>query len=128
VTYPQRVFECGDVVIVDKETPTRCVNRRKLCGAISNHSVSYEDVQAVLYSFMENLGISGWSVERLDHPSFIQGRAATMCLHDNEIGVLGEINPTTLEQFGLENPIAAFEIDIEKLMSERVGRGGDNNL
>jgi phenylalanyl-tRNA synthetase beta chain len=128
VTYPQRVFECGDVVIIDKETPTRCVNRRKLCGAISNHSVSYEDVQAVLYSFMENLGISGWSVERLDHPSFIQGRAATMCLHGNEIVVLGEINPTTLEQFGLENPIAAFEIDVEQLMSERVGRGGDNNL
>jgi phenylalanyl-tRNA synthetase beta chain len=128
VTYPQRVFECGDVVVIDKKTPTRCVNQRKLSGAISDYTVSYEDVQAVLYSFMGNLGMSGWSVERLNHSSFIQGRVATIRLHGTEIGILGEINPTILEQFGLENPVAAFEIDIEKIMSERVGKGVDNNL
>jgi phenylalanyl-tRNA synthetase beta chain len=125
VTYPQRIFECGDVVLVDNKAPTRTVNRRKLSGAMGDHTVSYENIQAIVYSLMENLGTSGWSVEMLIHPSFIQGRAATIRLHSSEIGVLGEINPIVLERFGLESPVAAFEIDLDTLLSDRIGRNSE---
>jgi phenylalanyl-tRNA synthetase beta chain len=127
VAYPQKIFECGDVVLVDKNAATGAVNRRKLSGAICNYSVSYEDAQAVVYSLLRNVGVQGWSVERLDHQSFIRGRAARMILNNHEIGLLGEINPTVLERFGLENPLAAFEIDVEKLMSERAGTASQSN-
>jgi len=123
VTYPQRVFECGDVVLIDGNEATRTVNRRKLSGAICDHTVSYEDIQAVLYSLMYNLGIKAWSIDRLDNISFIRGRAAVMSLHDSKVGILGEIDPTILQRFAVENPVAAFEIDVEKLLSERVDRG-----
>jgi len=119
VAYPQKVFECGDVVLVDNRAATRSVNRRKLSAAICDHITSYEDIQAVLYALLQNLGIEAWSVNRLDSSSFIHGRAATVAIHDSELGVLGEINPTALERFGLENPVAAFEIDLEKLMSAK---------
>lgn len=123
VTYPQRVFECGDVVLIDGNEATRTVNRRKLSGAICDHTVSYEDIQAVLYSLMYNLGIKAWSIDRLDNISFIRGRAAVMSLHGSKVGILGEIDPTILQRFAVENPVAAFEIDVEKLLSERVDRG-----
>jgi len=119
VSYPQRVFECGDVVLVDEKMPTRTLNRRKLSGAICDYTVSYEDIQAVIYSLLQNLGVKEWSVDRLDHPSFIRGRAGMLMVHGHEAGVLGEVNPPVLERLGLENPIAAFEVDVETLMSER---------
>ena len=127
VTYPQRVFECGDVVLIDSSAATRSVVRRKLSGAICDHTVSYEDIQAVLYSLVQNLGIRTWSVDRLNHPSLIRGRAARMLLRDGEVGILGEVNPAILERFGLENPVAAFEIDIEKLMFEREKKSRNGN-
>ncbi len=127
VTYPQRVFECGDVVLVDTSAVTGSVVRRKLSGAICDHTVSYEDIQAVLYSLIQNLGIKTWSVNRLNHPSFIRGRAATLLLRDSEVGILGEIDPTILERFGLENPVAAFEIDVEELILERDRKSRNGN-
>ncbi len=128
VEYPQRVFECGDVVLVDKSMATRTVNRRKLSGAICDYSVSYEDAQAVAYSLMSNLRVEQWSTDKLDHPFFIRGRAATMILHNNEVGVLGEVEPAILERFGLENPIAAFELDVERLMSDRRDANVESNV
>jgi len=128
VSYPQRVFECGDVVLVDNSMATRTANRRKLSGAICNYTVSYEDAQAVVYSLMRNLGEEQWSADRLDHPFFIRGRAATMSLHNDRIGVLGEVDPAILERFGLENPVAAFEIDVEKLMSDPRSSNIESNV
>jgi len=128
VAYPQKVFECGDVILVDEKIATRTVNQRKLSGAVCDYRVSYEDVQAVVYSLMRNLGVKEWSVDRLDHPSFIRGRAAAMSLGDSKVGVLGEVDPTILERFGLENPIAAFEIDVEELMSERRISRSESNV
>ena len=119
VSYPQRVFECGDVVLVDSKAATRSVNMRKLSAAICDHTISYEDIQAVLYSLLQNLGIETWSINRLEYPLFIRGRAATVAIHDSELGVLGEINPIVLERFGLENPVAALEIDLQRLMSAK---------
>jgi len=128
VAYPQRVFECGDVVVVDRKIATRTMNRRKLSGVICHHAVSYEDVQAVVYSLMRNLGVTEWSVDRLDRPSFVRGRAAAMSLRGHNLGVLGEIDPSVLERFGLENPTAAFEIDVEELMPERRSGSGESNV
>ena len=119
VSYPQRVFECGDVVLIDKNLPTRSMNRRKLGAVISNHIISYEDVQEVLYSLIQNLGVDGWSVSRTDDPAFIKGRVAVIKHQGKELGVLGEIDPTVLESFNLENPVAAFELDVEQLMTDR---------
>ncbi len=128
VTYPQKVFECGDVVLVNRKMATRTVNRRKLSGAICDHTVSYEDVQAVVYSLMRNLGVKEWSVGELESPCFIRGRAATISLCGRKVGALGEVNPLVLERFGLENPIAAFEIDVEELMSNRRNGCDEGNV
>ena len=128
VAYPQKVFECGDVVVVDRKAATKTLNRRRLSGVICNHTVSYEDVQAVVYSLIRNLGVKESSIERLDHPSFVRGRAAAMSLSGHKLGVLGEIDPSVLERFGIENPIAAFEIDVEESMPERRSSYEESNV
>lgn len=118
VSFPQKIFECGDVVLVDSKMETKTVNRRKVAGVISDHIASYEDIQAVVYALMENLGVRELRVDRLDNPSFVRGRAASVSIGGGEVGVLGEVDPLVLERFSLENPVAAFEIDVEKLMAE----------
>ena len=78
-----------------------------------DYKVSYEDVQASLYSLLRNAGVDGWHLERIEHSSFIKGRVAAVMISNEKVAVLGEIHPQLLENFNIENPVAAFEMDLE---------------
>jgi phenylalanyl-tRNA synthetase beta chain len=61
------------------------------------------------------MGLKNWEIRPVKHASFIEGRAAVIIVKRKELGVLGEIHPEVLNNFELENPTSAFEIDIEAL-------------
>ena len=63
-----------------------------------------------------NLGFKNVTAKETKHPSFLAGRAATLLLGDMEVGVVGEIHPEVLNNFELENPTGAFEIDLQKII------------
>jgi len=50
-----------------------------------------------------------------EHPSFLKGRAGSIIINGKTIGVIGELHPQVLINFGLQTPVAAFEINIEDL-------------
>jgi phenylalanyl-tRNA synthetase beta chain len=117
VDHPQKIFECGDVILVDREAETGTRVEGRIAAAISDFKVSYEDIQAVAYSLLNQLKIGEWKVERLDHPSFIKGRAAKIVLEDGEeLGFLGEVNPQVLEAFSLVNPTVSLEFKLKPLL------------
>lgn len=116
VAYPQRVFECGDVVSVDMAEPTRTKATRKLAAVICDFRASYEDAQAVVYSILRNMGLGQPEARGAQHPSFIRGRAAEVFVAGGPFGILGEIHPKVLNDFGLEYPASAFELDVSKII------------
>ena len=99
---------------------TRTDNQRKLAAAVADSKVSYEDIQSVLYGLLGNLDINEWSMDAREHPSFIEGRCAAVRLAGSDVGTVGEISPEVLIRFGLENPVAAFEINLEECFFSRV--------
>ena len=115
VPYPQNIFECGETVEINEITPTKTITRRKLAALVCNHKISYEDIQSNLYSLLRNAGANGWSLHRTEHSSFIKGRVASIKVSGVEAGIMGEIHPRILERFEIENPVGAFEIDLEKI-------------
>ena len=46
------------------------------------------------------------------HPSFITGRAASINDGTRQIGIFGEIHPQVIRNFGLEQPVVAFETEL----------------
>jgi phenylalanyl-tRNA synthetase beta chain len=66
-----------------------------------------------------NMGIA-WQIKPSMHPSFIEGRSGDVVVEDAIVGVIGEINPLVLTSWNLENPAAAFEISIGKLVSSKI--------
>jgi phenylalanyl-tRNA synthetase beta chain len=121
ISYPQRIFECGDVVILDEKKPTKTMKKRKLAGAICDYKVSYESIQSVLYAFLNNFGINNWSLSKTENSAFIKGRVASLQVNKskNYGGIIGEINPIVLNNFEIENPVAAFEIELEDLIKAK---------
>ena len=118
--YPQRIFEVGDVAIIDPSKENRVREERHLSAAIASSKVTLVDALVVLNSLARSLGVpiayappSG--NRRL--PSFIEGRCGLILLEGREeLGVVGEIHPEVIENFGLTVPIAAFEINLDKLL------------
>jgi len=110
--HPQKVFEIGDVVVLNEER--RPVNETHLACAISDFEVSFEEIQAVLYALFEILGLEP-RLEPWEEELFIRGRCAKVFVNERDVGLLGEISPEVLEKLELEYPVALMEVNVDKL-------------
>jgi len=115
VECPQKLFELGKVTLVDEERETRTRDEDRLAAIIYDANASFTEAKSTLEAFMMNFGLE-WQTEATEHPSFIGGRVGKTIVEGTEVGILGEINPKVLETWKLENPTAAFELDIEKII------------
>jgi phenylalanyl-tRNA synthetase beta chain len=114
VEYPQKIFEIGDVVLINEEKETMSQNVKKLACCIANSKVSYEEISSLLDALLRNLGFE-YKLKKIEHKSFIEGRVAGIFIKKEQIGIIGEISPQVLENWKIGMPIAAFEINLEKL-------------
>ena len=112
--YPQRIFEAGDVVVLDAASETGARNVKKLAAAIAGTRASYADIAPVLASFMESAGVK-YELRAAKNPTFIEGRVAEIIVKGSAIGVIGEIAPKVLNNWKIEMPVAAFELDLESV-------------
>jgi phenylalanyl-tRNA synthetase beta chain len=112
--YPQKIFEIGDVVIVDETFDERSLHDKRMAALHADYKAGYEDVQAVLYSFLRILNVK-FVVKRDSKNMMIEGRCASVLVNGEVVGLIGEIRPEVLLRFGLQTPVAAFEISLSKL-------------
>ena len=118
--FPQRMFEVSDVIKLDDNSETYTERRIHVAAVSSHPTANFTEIKSILESLLMNLGFENWTVKETSHPSFLQGRAATVSLDDVELGVVGEIHPEVLNNFELENPTSAFELDLQKIITARL--------
>ena len=114
VDYPQRIFECGDVVREKPGTETSTSVELRLGGAICDAKVSYESVQSVVYSFFKSIGLKMWHTTPSVHPAFIDGRVANLTDNGRALAIIGEVHPEVLNKFKIPNPVAVFEVNVDE--------------
>ena len=104
---PQRIFEVGEVVKHGK-------NRTLLAGAAIHSKASFTEAKSLVQAILSSAGFAS-EVSSEEHPSFVRGRCAAISVGADDIGVLGEVSPSTIEAFELKYPMIAFELDLERL-------------
>ena len=114
-SFPQCLFEVSDVGRINQRVETRCERRLHVAGVSSHSTANFTEIKSTVEALLHNMGLKRWEIKPTRHPSFIEGRTAAIYLKRREIGVLGEIHPEVLNNFELENPTSAFEIDIEEI-------------
>ncbi|ASJ14323.1 phenylalanine--tRNA ligase subunit beta [Thermococcus radiotolerans] len=115
--YPQRIFEVGKVTLIDEGRETKTVSESKLAVALAHPRVTFTEAKEILESAMRHLGFE-YGLEEIEHPSFIPGRVGRIIVNGKEIGIIGEIHPAVLENWGIEMPVAAFELFLRPLYRE----------
>ncbi len=114
VEYPQKIFELGKITVPDEKRETKTRDEDWLAAIISHPIASFSEIKSHLEAFFMNLGLE-WQIKETKHPSFISGRTGTVIVKGANVGILGEIHPTVLTTWKLENPTSAFEINMEKI-------------
>jgi phenylalanyl-tRNA synthetase beta chain len=114
--FPQKLFEVSDVVIQNSKTETMCERRLHIAVVLSHAKANFTEIKSAAEAFMVNAGVKRWKIKPADHPSFLEGRAASINIGDERIGAVGEVHPEILNNFGLENPTVAFEIDLDAMI------------
>lgn len=114
VSYPQNIFEVGDVVWISMEEETRTKTVRKVCGVVAHSKANFAEAKGVIDTFLKNLGIN-YTLEPCTHTGYIKGRGAHIISNKKILGSFGEVNLQTLENWGIEVPVASFELTVENL-------------
>jgi phenylalanyl-tRNA synthetase beta chain len=114
VEYPQKIFELGKVTLLDEKRETGTRDEDWLAAVTSHANASFSEIRSHLDAFFMNLGLK-WHIKETKHPSFIEGRAGTAIVNGTNVGILGEIHPQILTRWRLENPAAAFELNMQKI-------------
>jgi len=109
---PQKIFEVGDVVVLDKQSETGARNVRRAAAAIMGEGFGFTYMKAAAEALLRELG-STFEVQATWHPSFIDGRVAEFLIRGEKVGIVGELHPEVIVGFELENPIVVFEIDLK---------------
>ena len=107
---PQRIFEIADVVLEAR-------NVRHVAAAAIHHRASFTEAKSLVLSLLRDAGCVG-SIESLEDPNFIPGRAALVLGDGTEIGRFGEIHPRILEAYTLVQPVMALELRVDALRKD----------
>ncbi len=111
---PQRIFEVGDVVLLDEKAETGAREVRRLGACVIGKGADWSHIKAVVEAVAREFGLSP-EARPVDHPSFLEGRAAEFFWKGRKLGMAGEVHPEVLLSFELGHPVASLELDVEAL-------------
>jgi phenylalanyl-tRNA synthetase beta chain len=109
--YPQNIFEIGEVVLFDERAETCSRNPTKLAWAYAGNDANFTKAKQNLDFLMRNLGLK-YEIEEVEHTSFIPGRVGKISVAGKNLAYMGEVHPQVLDNFGIEQPVCAFEINL----------------
>jgi phenylalanyl-tRNA synthetase beta chain len=113
--YPHRLFEVGEISVPDPDSETG--SRTALaCGALIAHaSANFSEVHSCLDLLLFYLN-HPYSLEPVDHPSFLRGRGGRILSEGRPIGLIGELHPEVLEHWQVTMPTVVFELELDALI------------
>ncbi|MCL2157436.1 MAG: phenylalanine--tRNA ligase subunit beta [Methanobrevibacter sp.] len=109
---PQKIFEIGDVLYIDKTKETNINTIKKVAGAISHSTANFTEIKSTVAALLANLGYD-MTIQSSDNPTFIKGRVANVngdSANGKINGFFGEVSPEVISNFDLEYPVIAFEL------------------
>jgi phenylalanyl-tRNA synthetase beta chain len=111
VDYPQKIFEQG---LVTLRTGNLAEDAEKAAFALSHSKADFTEMKQALDGLMNSLGAT-YTVEESSEGAFIEGRSGKIRVNGKTVGIIGEIHPAVLVNWGLEMPVSALEINLTEL-------------
>ena len=121
------LFEIGSVFLRDgnHKEPERIAGI--LAGQVGDgiygnpyRNPDFFDIKGLVEGMLEVCGITEYTLQKTDVPTFHPGRNAEVLLGDTPVGTFGEVHPEVLENYDLPYKAYLFEFDLEALVDAAV--------
>lgn len=119
--YPHRLFEVGEVVSPDSTDGSAGRTALVLGAFIAHPTANFSEIHSCLDFLLFYLDVP-YSLEALEHPSFLTGRAGRILVRERPVGIIGELHPEVLEAWQVTMPAVVFELDVEWVAETTVRR------
>jgi phenylalanyl-tRNA synthetase beta chain len=110
--YPQKLFEIGKIF----KWAQNINEYWSLAAVVAHNAADYTEVKSIMQTLLNLSFGKSVTTKVASHPVFIHGRCASIIVDDQSVGILGEITPFAIDNFKLRVPVAAFELNISKLL------------
>ncbi|MCK4669713.1 MAG: phenylalanine--tRNA ligase subunit beta [Nanoarchaeota archaeon] len=112
--YPQNIFSIGNVFKENKKAETNVEEFTRIGVALCSLDSDYTKIRQIFDYLMRCLDLKVKFTDK-DHPSFIPGRCARISVNGKNVAYIGEICPEVLQNWDLQTPVAAFELNLGEL-------------
>ena len=121
------LFEIGGVFVRDgnQKEPERVAG--VLAGQIGDgvygnlyRDPDFFDIKGLVEGMLEVCGVTEYTLQKTDVPTFHPGRNAVVLLGETQVGTFGEAHPEVLENYDLPYKAYLFDFDLEALVSATV--------
>ncbi|XP_073144387.1 phenylalanine--tRNA ligase beta subunit, cytoplasmic-like isoform X2 [Henckelia pumila] len=121
---PIKIFEVGDVVLLNETKDVGASNRRYLAALYCGSTSGFELIHGLVDRIMEVIGTpfvipgdkTGYYIQSSEEPEFLPGRQATVIYKGKQIGTFGIVHPQVLDNFDIPDPCSFVELDIESFL------------
>ncbi len=111
---PIRIFEVGDILLVDNSEETGAKREVHLSAATYHEQSDFTEIRSTLDFIMTSLGVEkDYEIKAEKNPTYLEGRCGDIYFKGKKVGEIGEIHPEVLFNFKLEFPVAALELNLE---------------
>ncbi len=114
--YPHRIFEVGEVAVLDPAQNMGTRTDLLLASLISHPTANFSEMHSFLDILLYYLGIE-YRLDPAEHPLYLPGRCGRINASGREAGFIGELRPEVLERRQITMPSAAFEISLDVLLA-----------
>jgi len=112
-------FEVGNVFFPKQQPLVELpVEKKTLVMGMYGEDKDFFSLKGSVEELFETLGLKNYKYEtETSHATYHPGRCANIVYGDNHIlGTIGEVHPTVLDNYDIEVPVMAGEIDFNMLM------------
>ncbi|GMY15424.1 phenylalanine--tRNA ligase beta subunit, cytoplasmic isoform X2 [Fagus crenata] len=116
---PIKIFEVGDIVLLDDTKDVGATNRRHLAALYCGSTAGYEIIHGLVERIMQVVGRDPrdnnipYYLKPSDEPEFLLGTQASIIYKGKQIGTSGIVHPEVLNKFDIPDPCSYFELNIQ---------------
>jgi phenylalanyl-tRNA synthetase beta chain len=115
-SYPQKLFETGTVFTLENPISEKI----NFSSIIANPDANFTEIKSILQSALK----IGFDIEietkTTTHPTFTEGRCASIVVNSKPIGIIGEISSKTIENYKIRVPVVGLEISLSESILESI--------
>jgi phenylalanyl-tRNA synthetase beta chain len=115
--YPHRIFEIGKTVERDAKENEGSRTYNSLGFLLADREAGFNEVDAHALALFYYLSLEP-RLSPVEDPRFIPGRAAEIHVNGRRVGIMGEVHPRVLSNWGIEMPCAAAELRLDLMRGE----------